>query len=99
MRRLGGISGPGSEGARGLRMDERQQLTDEQVLNSARMYGCDGYKTSRKLKDWVVSRQRFWGTPIPVIHCSRCGVSDDRLNYFPFQPVFYFLIHFENLVS
>ncbi|KFD64825.1 hypothetical protein M514_02387 [Trichuris suis] len=50
-----------------------QQLTDEQVLNSARMYGCDGYKTSRKLKDWVVSRQRFWGTPIPVIHCSRCG--------------------------
>jgi leucyl-tRNA synthetase len=44
-----------------------QQIDADKILQKATEADLGGYQTSRTLQDWVVSRQRAWGTPIPIL--------------------------------
>ncbi|MDP3820599.1 MAG: leucine--tRNA ligase [Burkholderiales bacterium] len=50
------------------------KLATDAVAKALELRGLGGKKTTWRLRDWGVSRQRYWGTPIPIIHCPKCGV-------------------------
>ena len=53
----------------GLTVDEAKK----KIISWLESEGKGHSKVNYKLRDWVFSRQRYWGEPIPIVHCDKCG--------------------------
>lgn len=54
----------------GMRVEESKAA----IIKYLEEKGIGRAKTTYRLRDWVFSRQRYWGEPIPIVHCEKCGV-------------------------
>ena len=54
-----------------------------EVIKRISEQGMGQETTNYRLRDWGVSRQRYWGCPIPVIHCEKCGVVAEKKENLP----------------
>ncbi len=57
-----------------INSDKFDGLDSEEAKASITKFVEGEIKTTFKLRDWVFSRQRYWGEPIPMVHCEKCGI-------------------------
>ena len=78
-------AGEGAEGCGGVYTGEGEMINSgefnglhniegaKRVTGKLRELGCGDFKIAYRLRDWLISRQRYWGAPIPVVYCECCG--------------------------
>ena len=78
-------TGPGnlvnSDFLDGLSIEEAKKTVSIRLRDS----GVGTEKTNYRLRDWGISRQRYWGCPIPIIHCEKCGIVPEKKDNLPIQ--------------
>ena len=69
-----------------INSNEFDGMNNEEAKKAITQKAVDGgfgeFKTQYRLRDWLISRQRYWGAPIPIVYCEKCGaqpVPEDQL--------------------
>ena len=79
--RVYGLRHPGQ-----FRRVVRQNRLNEAKKEMAEFAQANGFgepATTYRLRDWGISRQRFWGSPIPIIYCDKCGAVPEKFENLP----------------
>lgn len=63
----------------GMKNTEAKKAITQKAVNE----GFGEFKTQYRLRDWLISRQRYWGAPIPMIYCDKCGIVPEKEENLP----------------
>jgi leucyl-tRNA synthetase len=70
----GAYTGTGVTTDSGVFSGISSQEAGERIAETLESTGMGSRKVQYRMRDWLISRQRYWGTPIPVVHCDHCGI-------------------------
>ena len=63
----------------GMKNTEAKKAITQKAVDN----GFGEFKTQYRLRDWLISRQRYWGAPIPVVYCDKCGIVPEKEENLP----------------
>ena len=63
----------------GMKNTEAKKAITQKAVDA----GFGEFKTQYRLRDWLISRQRYWGAPIPIVYCDKCGIVPEKEENLP----------------